>query len=139
MPAYNFQAQFVPMILAGTKRHTIRRRRKQPTRVGDILWLFTGLRTKECRLLVGANCTRIEPITIWPFEQRIIANIDFSVNQLAFGDGFGNLAEFFNFFKKTYRKEVLEDFEIIFWDTTQMISSKDFIQYLGKAVPNGSE
>jgi hypothetical protein len=130
MPAYNFQKKFVPKILAGTKPHTIRKRRKYPTKVGDILWLYAGMRTKECKLIAGAPCVRVEPITIWPFERRIAANIDFSLSQLAFADGFESIDDFFNFFARTYREEVLPDFEIIFWDTKSMISSKDFVNVL---------
>lgn len=132
MPAYNFQKQFVPMILAGTKGTTIRKRRKYPVKVGDIVWLYTGMRTKECKLLAGAPCIRIEPIVIWPYEERLAGNLDFSVNQLAAGDGFSSLHDFFDFFRRTYRENVLNDFEIIFWDTKKMISSKDFIRYLSQ-------
>jgi len=132
MPAYNFQARFVPKILAGTKPHTIRKRRKHPTKVGDILWLYSGMRTKTCKLIAGAPCVRVEPIVIWPFEERVAANIDFSIVQLAYGDGFDGLPEFFDFFRRTYREKVLIDFEIIFWDTKSMISSKDFVRYLSK-------
>ena len=130
MPAYNFQARFIQKILSGTKPHTIRKRRKHPTKVGDILWLYTGMRTKNCKLLAGARCVRIEPIVIWPFEERIAGNLDFSVNQLAAGDGFSSLHDFFDFFRRTYREKVLNDFEVIFWDTKRMISSKDFVTYL---------
>lgn len=130
MPAYNFQARFIPRILSGTKGTTIRKRRKHPTKVGDILWLYTGMRTANCSLIAGAPCVRIEPITIWPFEERVVANIEFSINQLVYGDGFDNIHEFFDFFRRTYREGVLTDFEIIFWDTKRMISSMDFVKYL---------
>ena len=135
MPAYNFQDRFIPKILSGTKSHTIRKRRKYPTKVGDILWLYTGMRTKGCRLIAGALCVRVEPIVIWPFEHRVAANIEFSINQLAYGDGFDNRAEFFEFFKRTYHEDVLNDFEILFWDTKSMISSKDFVRYWDLADP----
>ena len=130
MPAYNFRERFVPKILAGTKPHTIRKRRKHPTKVGDILWLYTGMRTKGCKLIAGALCVRVEPIVIWPLKRRIAGNIDFSMTQLAYADGFEGIDDFFAFFARTYHDEVLNDFEIIFWDTKRMISSKDFVRFL---------
>lgn len=130
MPGYNFQARFAPKILAGTKPHTIRKRRKHPTKVGDILWLYTGMRTKECKLIAGAPCVRVEPIVIWPFDERIAGNIEFSLTQLAYADGFDSIHDFFEFFRHTYREKVLNDFEIIFWNTKSMISSKEFVKYL---------
>jgi hypothetical protein len=57
MVAYNFQAQFAPAVEAGEKLQTIRaqgkRRHAQP---GDVLQLYTGQRTRSCRLLRKATC-----------------------------------------------------------------------------------
>jgi len=124
MPAYNFQGQFVPMILDGSKVHTIRRRRKHPTKVGDMLCLYTGMRTKQCKLIVMTECVKVEPIAIIPNEKSLlIPNIyngwDWlsvsEINRIAHEDGFENVNDFFDFFKR-YREEVLYDFEIIWWD-----------------------
>jgi hypothetical protein len=52
MPSLNFQTQFVRLIESGKKRQTIRPLRKNPIKVGDKLYLFTGLRTKDCKTLV---------------------------------------------------------------------------------------
>lgn len=51
MALLNFQKQFADLIEAGTKRQTIRAARKYPIKVGDKLYLYTGLRTKYCRKL----------------------------------------------------------------------------------------
>ena len=56
MPALNFQKQFVPLIESGEKRQTIRSQRKQPIKVGDLLYLYTGQRTKNCRKLAESIC-----------------------------------------------------------------------------------
>lgn len=120
MPAYNFQRQFVKMIIDGQKPHTIRRRRKHPTKVGDVLKLFVGMRTKNCRQFAEAVCTAVEPITIYPWDIKIENEQGYWMNwnelrRLAHRDGFDNLDGFFIFFRR-YQKERLDDFEIIWWD-----------------------
>jgi uncharacterized protein YqfB (UPF0267 family) len=63
MGLYNFQPRFVPRILAGTKTHTIRSERKHPDKPGNIMHLYTGLRTKRnCFSVVPCIC--VEPIRI---------------------------------------------------------------------------
>ena len=64
MPAYNIKEQFAPLVEAGTKRQTIRPPRKRPTRVGDTLYLYTGMRTKQCRKLREETCTSVWKIEI---------------------------------------------------------------------------
>lgn len=124
MPAYNFQRQFVPMILSGQKPHTIRRRRKYPTKVGDVLKLFIGMRTKNCRQFAEAVCVEVEPVIIYPTIKKIINGFDLmddqSVEALAKADGFDSADMFFNFFDKTYGEYELADFEIIHWDTNSL-------------------
>ena len=44
MALYNFKRQFVPMVLSGEKTHTIRATRARATKVGETLYLYTGLR-----------------------------------------------------------------------------------------------
>lgn len=57
MPSLSFNEKFVPAILSGTKTQTIRRFRKRPIKVGDRLFLFTGMRTKYCVRIGQAVCT----------------------------------------------------------------------------------
>jgi len=64
MPAYNFKSQFAQPIESGRKRQTIRPRRKRPTRPGDKLYLYMGMRTKACRKLAEVICTRVTPVDI---------------------------------------------------------------------------
>lgn len=52
MPQLNFSKQFAPAVSDGSKRQTIRAKRKNPIRRGDTLHLFTGLRTKQARRLL---------------------------------------------------------------------------------------
>jgi hypothetical protein len=58
MVAISFQEQFVPMLLAGTKRQTLRRTAR--CRPGDRLQIYTGLRTKACRKLGEAICLFVD-------------------------------------------------------------------------------
>ena len=147
MPAYNFQPQFVPMILDLSKPHTIRRRRaRRPTVPGDMLSLYTGMRTKQCTLIATSPCVAVEPCLIkpaleefWIWEDEtpdsrfyddsdpenpvgsfsLMARVN--VQALAVKDGFINASQFFFFFRR-YKEEVLRDFEIIYWDTLKLIN-----------------
>jgi hypothetical protein len=65
MPVLNFKPQFVPFILDGTKRHTIRATRKRPIKSGDYLGLYTGLRQKGAKLLMATSCYFVEAIDIF--------------------------------------------------------------------------
>lgn len=51
MPILNF-TMFVDKVISGEKRQTIRKLRKRPFKVGDKLYLYAGLRTKEALNLV---------------------------------------------------------------------------------------
>lgn len=120
MPAYNFQSQFVPMIEDGKKKHTIRRRRKKnPTKPGQTLWLYTGMRTKKCKIIKDTACTAIAPIVIYAdigqvrLDGRLLP-LD-EMMRFAVQDGFADYMEFFKFFRR-YPPEVLErELEVIYW------------------------
>lgn len=67
MPALNFQKRFVTLIRSGEKCQTIRAVRKDgrpPCRHGDRLKLYTGMRTKGCRLVKTVEVIDCEKITI---------------------------------------------------------------------------
>ena len=125
MPAYNFQKQFVSMILDGSKVHTIRRIRKHPTKVGDTIKMFTGMRTKDCKKFAEAACINVEPIVIWPFSKLITKELTSQalskekVKIIAKEDGFDDVKLFFKFFER-YGTECLPDFEIIWWDPKEI-------------------
>ena len=104
MPAYNFMPQFADSVASGQKRCTIRRKRKRPTKAGDILHLFTGMRTKRCRKLGKTLCLEVQPIEI--ARQRIVLagkELNWSGSFiLAKADGFRCLNDFFAFYDKLY-------------------------------------
>lgn len=64
MVAYSFQPRFVGPIIAGTKRQTIRAKRKRHVRPGETMQLYMGLRTKQWELIGTAMCRRILPIMV---------------------------------------------------------------------------
>jgi hypothetical protein len=119
MPAYNFQAQFVPMIEDGSKKQTIRRRRKYPTRAGQMLQLYMGQRTKHCKMIVQRECVKVLPVKINP-DLRLLEvqgeRLPFDeMQEFAKADGFKSVYDFLDFFRR-YPPEVLEnELEVIYW------------------------
>ncbi|HMI56402.1 MAG TPA: hypothetical protein VK494_09455 [Gemmatimonadaceae bacterium] len=65
MVALNFKAEFVDRIDGGEKTRTIRQTRKagNPKR-GDLMQLYTGMRTKKCEKIRDVICTSIRPVLI---------------------------------------------------------------------------
>ena len=121
MPAYNFKGQFAELVEQGVKPHTIRPRRKRPTRVGETLYLYTGMRTTQCRQLLVATCTRILPIEIRTKKEWLTVRLDgqllsqAEIGALARRDGFESAEEFSVFFLNTYGPEFKG--ELIEWKT----------------------
>lgn len=64
MPLLGYKKQFAHLVELGEKRQTIRALRKRPFKVGDRLYHYTGLRTKECRKLLESDCTDVDNIFI---------------------------------------------------------------------------
>lgn len=82
MGLYGFKKQFVPMILDGSKTHTIRATRKFEDSPGKTMHLYTGLRQKKgvARLLMRVPCVKVEPIEIsLPFGEIEITLSMFTV------------------------------------------------------------
>jgi hypothetical protein len=103
MVAYNFQAQFAPAVEAGEKRRTIRAEGlRRHARAGDLLQLYTGMRTKECRKLGEAICTvstycaiREDGITFGTYPK-----VD--VDDFARGDGFKDFDDMKEWFREMH-------------------------------------
>ena len=99
MVAYSFKKQFGPPILAGTKAQTIRAHRKRHARPGEMVQLFTGMRTRQCRRLGESRCVEVLPVRL-VFTDRGIPEA-FQVNGAPIGpramalfavaDGFADL------------------------------------------------
>ena len=113
MPVLNFKAQFADAILSGEKNHTIRPLGKRKYRRGGKVYLYTGQRTKSCRLLGTAviACLRnieirndISPaiVKIQGFDKIPYEMDEITLDLYAKHDGFSSAADFINFFKETY-------------------------------------
>ena len=104
MYVLNFQKQFIPSIESGAKKQTIRPIRKdnrQP-KVGDILRLYTGMRTKVCRRIADVVCTEIFPIRISQEGIIVIPGRLVYLNRFAELDGFKSWEEMLEWFSKTH-------------------------------------
>ena len=64
MVAYSFKKQFSSPILAGIKAQTIRADRIRHAQPGEELQLFTGMRTKHCKLVARVPCIAVEPVRL---------------------------------------------------------------------------
>jgi hypothetical protein len=102
-PLLGFYPQFADAVLDGTKRQTIRAYRKKgrDPEPGDVLHLWTGLRTKGARKLADHRCQEVLEIEIAitgaiTLDGRLLDKLD--ARQLARHDGFPitrKLVEFF--------------------------------------------
>lgn len=73
MVAYSFRPRFVDRIVAGLepgelmpgmKRQTVRAPRARHARPGEVLQLYTGMRTRQCQHLGNARCVAVEPVVL---------------------------------------------------------------------------
>jgi len=123
MPAYNFQAWKASRVESGELTQTIRKKRKRPTVLGDIIYLYFGMRTKKCRKLGEGDCISVQDFILYGRELFKIADIDIPAipwgdgDKLAKKDGFDTWEDFVNFFEKEYGLPFL-DAEIIRWRKT---------------------
>jgi hypothetical protein len=123
MGLYNFKARFVPLIESGAKTHTIRELRKYPSKPGEPLYLYEGLRTKRARrILPVVPCTAVEDIQIYRVYRLTIAPgsyaaiVEFSVKigkqdlagdeieAFARRDGFRDFEEMMDFWRAQKRR-----------------------------------
>lgn len=66
MPLLGFKKRYAADVEALTKRQTVRRRRLdgRDPKPGQTLYLYTGLRSKDCRKIGEHVCTRVEPVKV---------------------------------------------------------------------------
>jgi hypothetical protein len=115
MPALNFKKEFAEAVEYGWKRQTIRAPRKDGrphAKVGETIKLYTGMRTKSCRLLAEATVTRILTVKInatemWLNGRRLQATIHsrddpITDNEFAAADGFEGFAEMADWFSDVH-------------------------------------
>lgn len=113
MPALNFQQQFAAPVESGQKCQTIRKPRANAIRAGQPLYLYTGMRTKACRLLRTTTCTSVIAVRMTrrvvqlahPDHDQWIELAPWEVDEFAEADGFGSVDDFFDFFIDEYHSE----------------------------------
>lgn len=110
MVAYSFQPRFVPALRSGEKGQTIRAKgKKRHARVGDLVQVYTGMRTKHCQRLFESPCIEATPIQIYRKDMGELEKLEIVVGDrllsfeemtvLALADGFETLAAFIAFFE----------------------------------------
>jgi len=108
MPLLGF-TKLKEKLLDGSKTQTIRKPRKHPIKVGDKLYVYWKLRTKECQKLGEGVVTKI---VRKPLEK--ITNED------AVKDGFPDIVDFMHRFTKMHPDAYMEsEFDIITWQWTK--------------------
>lgn len=127
MPAINFQARFVPMIESGEKRQTIRARNR--FKVGDTLFLYTGMRQKGCRKIGYAECVRVTKVEIHEGGMSMFKNgklVDLTVDErmaMAQQDGFDWYSSMAKWFEDTHGPLPFHGF-LIRWENFRKAAEK---------------
>jgi hypothetical protein len=122
---FNFKPQFVPLVKSGKKRQTVRATRAdgRVPRPGDVAKLYTGLRTRNTRLLMAADIIACDPVRI-DFEERafVLGGERLrlgTLEQFAKEDGFANATEMIDWFKGTHGPDDFEGF-CVRWDPGEL-------------------
>lgn len=114
MPALSFQKRFAgPVRLGlidrnapGAKTQTIRQIWKRPIKPSDDLYLYTGMRTKQCEKLGQGICHDVSRLIITEEDIRFLDFISFwlhfTADNIAVLDGFHDWLEMRDWFKKQY-------------------------------------
>jgi len=118
MPAISYSKQniknhdFKNKIIQGIKIHTIRRYRKRPIKLGDILFHYENWRSPKVEMFHANECLYLADIEIkigicfkGEFYKIIVNNKEIKtlqkLSELAINDGFDNFQEFRDFFIKS--------------------------------------
>lgn len=120
MVAYSFKAMFAPRILDGSKRQTIRADRRRHARPGEQVQLYTGMRTKHCKLIARAACIAVEPVTLIFREGDGVAMEGFktaygNLDGFARADGFDSWAQLAQFWSDNHPGIQVFDGVVIRW------------------------
>ncbi len=132
MAILSFNKKFVPEIVSGRKRQTIRGFRKFPIKCDEKIYLYTGLRTKLSMKIGEAICCESRMIEITDNEIRLYDSTDrppivFNkenrrINEFAQKDGFKDWNEMREWWIKTYK---LPPYQSMLFTGT-LIEWKDF-------------
>ena len=122
MVAYSFNLRFEVAVREGWKTQTIRAHRKRHAHPGEMLQLFVGMRTKQCRKICpDVRCTDLLQIVI-SFNgngliERIITDgvMVRSLDAFAQRDGFVDREDMSEFWRKSHGPAGLWSGVILEW------------------------
>lgn len=108
-----FKKKFAPKIETGVKIHTVRNFRKVTPKINETLYMYTGLRTKNCELISNKEKLKlIQKVSIFYHlpdsgfglkiyvDQRLLSkeeNLEFAIN-----DGFEDIEDFIKWWLTGY-------------------------------------
>jgi len=100
--AFNFSPEFADAVVSGEKVQTVRKTKR--AKPGDLLQLYTGQRTKNCRLLREAKCAYVDYVHIAPDGLTVGDTEKHPGNADAFAkrDGFKNFDAMLAWFAAKY-------------------------------------
>lgn len=109
MPTFSFQRQFADLVESGKKKQTIRKYRKRTPKAGQTAYLYTGMRTTECRKLGEGVITEVGIVRINDFGLFIDMPNNFmsirrteTLNEFARADGFTDWFDMVDWFKNQH-------------------------------------
>ena len=105
MPALNFSPQFADAVESGEKTQTIRPPRKVRIKIGDTLYLYSGMRVEPKATPLGEVVCRATADVIISEKQIVFASrilCPSGEEVLARDDGFDSLEDFRAFFRDHY-------------------------------------
>ncbi len=123
MVAYSFNKQFIAPIIEGSKRQTIRAYRKRHARPGEMMQLYTAMRTKYCRAIGVSVCRMVAPITLdfeaerirYPFERGMTTIFPPGLDAFAADDGFTDWAQMRAFWAQAHPEVSVFEGVLIRW------------------------
>lgn len=122
MVAYSFQRRFAPPISTLVKRQTIRADRRRHARPGEMLQLFTGMRTRHCaKIIADPRCLSVEPIVLRMDDASCIVEGEIGgtpikdLDALAILDGFESLSDMSGFWVMSHGKIEVFRGVLIMW------------------------
>lgn len=133
MVAYSFKKQFGPPILAGTKAQTIRAERagkSRHARPGELVQLYTGMRTRQCTKLGEAPCLEVLPIKMDLIVGLVMAGDSWirhvaELHAFAVRDGFADWWELVAFWVSEHPGVDLFEGVLIRWQPLKPASELD--------------
>ncbi len=108
MPAINYKKQFASLVETGQKMTTIRAGNR--IKVGDTLYHYTGMRTKNCRKLGESVASEVHKIDITQTPKmgmyRVVLDgkglITTDLYPIVAADGFNSIKQFLDFFAENH-------------------------------------